>query len=183
MQKTDLGIYNNYPYNPGGSKLKRALWFYINALIFKNSLFPISGIKVAILRSFGSSIGRKVVIRHRVNIKYPWLLKVGNNSWLGDAVWIDNLVPVTIGSNVCISQAAILQTGNHNYKKVTFDLITGPIIIEDGVWIGCGAIVTAGVIAATHSVLSAGSVATKNLLPYSIYQGNPAVKVRDREIL
>jgi putative colanic acid biosynthesis acetyltransferase WcaF len=36
---------------------------------------------------------------------------------------------------------------------------------------------------ASHSVLSSGSVATKNMDAYSIYQGNPAVKVRKREIL
>jgi putative colanic acid biosynthesis acetyltransferase WcaF len=90
---------------------------------------------------------------------------------------------VTLGRNVCISQAAILQTGSHNYKKTSFDLMTGNIILEDGVWIGCGAIVTQGVVAASHSVLSSGSVATKNMDAYSIYQGNPAFKVRKREIL
>ncbi|WP_374948790.1 WcaF family extracellular polysaccharide biosynthesis acetyltransferase [Mucilaginibacter sp.] len=182
MQQTNLAIYNNYPYSPGGSKVKRIIWFYVNALIFKNSLFPINAVKVGLLRLFGASVGKGVVIRHRVNIKYPWLLKIGDHTWLGDAVWIDNLVMVTIGSNVCISQAAILQTGNHNYKKQTFDLITGAVVLEDGVWIGCGAIVSAGVTAASHAVLSSGSVATKNLEPYSVYQGNPAFKVRDREI-
>jgi putative colanic acid biosynthesis acetyltransferase WcaF len=183
MQQTDLASYNNYPYHPGGNPIKRILWFYVNALIFKTSLFPFSTIKVALLRTFGASIGQNVVIRHRVNIKYPWLLKVGDNTWLGDGAWIDNLVMVTLGRNVCISQAAILQTGSHNYKKTSFDLITGNIFIEDGVWIGCGAIITQGVVAASHSVLSSGSVATKNMDAYSIYQGNPAVKVRKREIL
>ncbi|MFA6088103.1 WcaF family extracellular polysaccharide biosynthesis acetyltransferase [Mucilaginibacter sp.] len=183
MQQTDLASYNNHPYHPGGSGIKRILWFYVNAFIFKTSLFPFSIIKIALLRMFGASIGQKVVIRHRVNIKYPWLLKVGDNTWLGDGVWIDNLVMVTIGRNVCLSQATILQTGSHNYKKSSFDLITGNIVLEDGVWIGCGAVVTPGVVAASHSVLSTGSVATKNLDAYSVYQGNPAVKVRQREIL
>ena len=183
MQQTDLASYNNHPYRPGGSKIKRILWFYVNAFIFKTSLFPFSVIKIVLLRMFGASIGQKVVIRHRVNIKYPWLLKVGDNTWLGDGVWIDNLVMVTIGRNVCLSQATILQTGSHNYKKTSFDLMTGNIVLEDGVWIGCGAVVTPGVVAASHSVLSTGSVATKNLDAYSVYQGNPAVKVRQREIL
>jgi putative colanic acid biosynthesis acetyltransferase WcaF len=89
---------------------------------------------------------------------------------------------VTIGSNVCISQGAVLLTGSHNYKKTTFDLLTGHVVLEDGVWIGAGAIVNMGVTAASHAVLSSGSVATKNLDPYTIYQGNPAVKVRQRII-
>lgn len=46
--------------------------------------------------------------------------------------------------------------------------------------IGAGAIVTLGVTAHTHAVLAAGSVATKDLDAYMIYQGNPAKPVRER---
>lgn len=115
-----------------------------------------------------------------VSVKYPWHLIIGNQTWVGENVWIDCLVPVTIGNNVCISQGAILLTGSHNYKKTTFDLITSALVLEDGVWIGAGAIVNLGVTAATHSMLTSGSVATRNLEAWSIYQGNPAVKIRDR---
>jgi putative colanic acid biosynthesis acetyltransferase WcaF len=89
---------------------------------------------------------------------------------------------VTIGSNACISQGVTLLTGSHNYKKTAFNLITGPIVLEDGVWLGAGSFVNQGVTIATHAVLTSGSVATKNLEPYSIYQGNPAIKVRSRTI-
>jgi putative colanic acid biosynthesis acetyltransferase WcaF len=87
---------------------------------------------------------------------------------------------INIGSNVCISQGAVLITGSHNYKKTTFDLITGSIILEDGVWIGALAVVNPGITVASHAVLTTGSVATKNLEAYSIYQGHPAVKIRSR---
>lgn len=182
MQQTDLSVYNNHPYHPGGSALKRAIWYYISSVFFKSGLLPVNGIKIALLRLFGAQIGKGVVVKPGVNIKYPWHLKVDNNTWIGERVWIDNLVLVTIGSNVCISQGAILQTGSHNYKKTTFDLITGSITLADGVWIGCGAIVNQGVTAASHSVLTSGSIANKDLEPYFIYQGNPAVKTRPRII-
>ncbi|MBC7398932.1 MAG: colanic acid biosynthesis acetyltransferase WcaF, partial [Mucilaginibacter sp.] len=39
-----------------------------------------------------------------------------------------------------------------------------------------------GLVIGSHAVLTTGSVATKNLQPYSIYQGNPAMKIRDRVI-
>ena len=45
---------------------------------------------------------------------------------------------------------------------------------------GAGAIVTLGVTFRSHAVLAAGSVATKDLDAYTIYQGNPAVAVRER---
>jgi len=182
MPQTDLSAYNNHPYHPGANALKRLLWFYINAFFLKTSLVPISGFKVFLLRIFGASIGENVMIKPCVNIKYPWFLTIGNNTWIGENVWIDCLVKVDIGSNVCLSQGAMLLTGNHNYKKTTFDLITDGIILESGVWIGAQAIVSPGVTAASHAVLTAGSIATKNLDAYSIYQGNPAIKTRDRVI-
>lgn len=182
MQQTNLSAYNNYPYHPGGNAIKRLLWYYVNCIFFKSGWLPANGVKIALLRLFGANIGNAVIIKPGVNIKYPWHIKIGNHSWIGEAVWIDNLTTVAIGNNVCISQGAILQTGSHNYKKNTFDLITAPITLEDGVWIGCGAIVNQGVNLASHAVLTSGSVATKNLEAYSIYQGNPAVKVRNRSI-
>lgn len=180
--KTDLAAYQNHNYQPGAGWLKRTLWFYTNALIFKTSVFPSSGFKVFLLRIFGAKIGKKVILRHRLNIKYPWFLIVGDFSWIGEEVWIDNLVPVKIGTHVCLSQGAMLLTGNHDYSKKTFNLITGGIVLADGVWIGAKAIVCPNVIAAEHAVLTAGSVAAKNLEAYFVYQGNPAVKVKKREI-
>ena len=129
---------------------------------------------------FRASIGSGVVIKPRVTIKYPWKLVVGDHSWIGEQVWIDNLDQVTIGANVCISQGALLLCGNHDYKKPTFDLITGPIVLENGVWIGAKASLAPGVTCGSHSVLSMGSVASKDLEAWTVYQGNPAVAVRER---
>ena len=65
-------------------------------------------------------------------------------------------------------------TGNHNYKRNSFDLIVDNINIKDGVWIGAKSIVCPGVTCYQSAVLSVGSVATKDLESFSIYQGNPA---------
>jgi putative colanic acid biosynthesis acetyltransferase WcaF len=182
MHKTDLKSYNNHPYHPGGNIVKRVLWHYTNVFVFKTGLFPIYGLKVALLRLFGAKIGTQVEIKPNVNIKYPWYLVIADEVWIGEEVWIDNLVMITIGSNVCLSQGALLLTGSHNYKRSSFDLITGNIILQDGAWIGAKAIVNHGVTVGSHAVLTAGSVATKNLEAYAIYQGNPAQKIRERKI-
>lgn len=183
MLKTDLSKYNNSWYNPGGSFIKRTIWLFINAIIFKTTLVPVSSVKAALLRAFGAKIGKGVEIKPCVNVKYPWHLTVGDYTWIGENVWIDNLSTTVIGANVCLSQGAMLLTGNHNYKIQTFDLIVKGIIIEDGAWIGAQSVVCPGVTVGSHAVLAVGSVANKNLLPYTIYQGNPAVKVREREII
>ena len=175
----DLSTYNNSWYNPG-SFLKRITWHYINCIFFKSGYFPIYRLKVFLLKLFGASVGKCVLIKPYVNIKYPWLLSIGHYVWIGENVWIDNIAFVLIENNVCISQGALLLTGNHNYKKKSFDLVPGKIILEEGVWLGAQSIVCPGITCKSHSVLSVGSVATKNLEPYFIYRGNPAIKIRER---
>jgi putative colanic acid biosynthesis acetyltransferase WcaF len=182
MQRVQLNQYDNSWYQPGGTALKRLLWYYTNALVFKTTLFPFSGLKVALLRLFGATVGLHVVIKPSVNIKYPWHLKIGNEVWIGEGAWIDNLTTVSIGNNVCISQQALLITGNHNYTKVAFDLMVQPITLHNGVWIGAQAVVTGGVTCGEHSVLTLRSVATKDLLPFGIYSGHPAEWMKERVI-
>lgn len=183
MPKTvNLARFDNTPFfRTGAGFMKRACWFVCNGIFFKSAL-PFYGLKVFLLRMFGAKVGQNVVIKPHVNIKFPWKLKIGSNVWIGEEVWIDNLDLVTIGNNVCISQGAYLLCGNHNYKKETFDLIIGPIVLEDGVWIGAKSIVCGNVICKSHSVLLVQSVAVKNLEPYGIYRGNPAEKLKERII-
>jgi putative colanic acid biosynthesis acetyltransferase WcaF len=176
--------YNNdwYRREIGASRFKQVCWYLVNAIFFINALIPSSSLKRFFLRLFGARIGNGVVLKPGINIKYPWKLSIGNFSWIGERVWIDNLASVEIGDNVCLSQGAILLTGNHDFTKVSFDLMVKKIILEDGVWIGAAAMVCPGVTCASHSVLSAGSVATQDLSAYNIYQGNPALAVKERVI-
>jgi putative colanic acid biosynthesis acetyltransferase WcaF len=166
----------------GASRFKQLCWYCTNVLFFKNSFSILSSLKVALLKVFGAKIGQGVVIKQAVNIKYPWKLRVGDYSWIGEEVWIDNLSDVTIGKSVTLSQGCFLLTGSHNHRKTTFDFLTSPIVLEDGVWICAKAVVTGGVVCRSHSILGANSVADKALEPYTIYKGNPAIPVNKREI-
>ncbi|MCU0339622.1 MAG: WcaF family extracellular polysaccharide biosynthesis acetyltransferase [Spirosomaceae bacterium] len=177
--KTDLSKYDNswYKHPP---LWKNVLWMLVNHA-FINSYLPLPvSIKRVILKSFGMKIGKSVMIKPKVNIKYPWLVSVGDYAWIGEEVWIDSLTDVTIGPNACLSQGAMLLTGNHDYTSPTFDLRIGKIVLEEGVWIGAKAIVCPGVTCHSHAVLAVNSVATKDLKAYGVYQGNPAQHVRSR---
>ncbi len=166
-----------------GSKLKIAFWFLINAFFFKGSWNISSNVKIFWLRVFGATLGKGIVIKPGVHIKYPWKLKVGNHCWIGEGVWIDNLDQLTLEDNVCISQGAYLLCGNHNYKSSSFDLMTAPIYLQQGSWIGAKAVVGPGVTLGSHAVLSLGAVVTKDLEAYTVYSGNPAIAIHKREIL
>lgn len=182
MIKIDLSKFDNSWYNPGGSIFKRMLWYFINILFFQCPLNPFIGLKVFLLRLFGARVGKNLCIKPSVNIKYPWRLSIGDNVWIGENVWIDNLADVIIEDNVCISQGAMLLCGNHNYKKSSFDLLIGKIVIESGAWVGARTTLCPGVTLHEGAILTVGSIATGNLDSLGIYQGVPAVKIRDRNI-
>jgi putative colanic acid biosynthesis acetyltransferase WcaF len=164
----------------GASSWKQVSWYFVNIIFFQNPFNVFSGLKVTLLKWFGAELGEGVMIKPAVNIKFPWKLRIGPHTWVGEKVWIDNLSEVAIGGNVTLSQGCLLLTGTHDHTKTSFDFLSHPIILEDGVWVGAKAVVYGGVTCGTHSILGIGSVAEKDLEPYTIYKGNPAVPVMKR---
>lgn len=173
--------FNKGDFELKASRFKLISWYFINHVLFRSGLLTSSTILVGILRLYGARIGKDVRIKPGVFIRYPWKLEVGSHSWLADC-YIDNLEPIHIGKHVCISQQAMLITGNHNYKKQSFELCCKPIRIEDGVWVAARAIVCPGVTLYSHAVLCVGGVAQTDLASFLIYQGNPAIPIRQRKI-
>lgn len=180
--EVELGKFSTGNFDKGASYLKIILWYFVNALIVRASWNPFMNIKILLLKVFGAKIGKGLIIKNNVSIKFPWKITIGDNVWLGEYAWIDNLDYVTIGNDVCISQGALLLTGNHDYTLSSFDYRNAPIVIEDGAWIGAKSIVCPGVRVSSHAILTVGSIATKNMEKYGIYQGNPAKQIRTRII-
>jgi len=180
--QVNLAAYSLGKFNRGAKLPREALWILVSALLFRICPLTCSGLKCAVLRFFGARVGHGVVIKPTVKITFPWKLTLGDDVWLGEECWLLNLAPITIGNSVCVSQRAFLCTGNHNYKSTTFDLETKPINIENGAWVCANAFVGPGVTVGTHAVLTVGSVASKDLQPFGIYQGNPALYIKQRAI-
>jgi len=172
-------LFSNGDFRRGRSRLVELLWIVLGGVVLGGAI-PGSRQRVAILRLFGASIGQGVVLKPGIRVKFPWRLTIGDHSWIGESVWIDNLAPVEIGAHVCVSQGAYLCTGSHDRTKSTFDLITRPIRLENGSWVGAMACVAPGVTLGAESVLAMGSVATRDIAPGMIAQGNPANATRPR---
>ena len=177
----DLSEFSNDDFRPGAALLKRIAWYLCNAWLFHSWFVPLSAPKRQLLRWFGAGVGAGVVIKPRVNIKYPWRLHIGDHSWVGEGVWIDNLDDVRIGANVCISQGSCLLTGNHDYRSKTFALATAPIVIEDQAWVGAFSIICPGALVRFGTVLAVGSVLRQRSTdPNWVYGGSPAERLRPR---
>lgn len=179
---TRLSTFDNSWYDPGGSIAARIAWMVANAA-FLMTWFPWpSRLKSALLRAFGARVGTGVVIKPRVNVKYPWHLTIGDHTWIGEGVWLDSLAPIRLGSNVCLSQGCAIETGNHDWSKPTFDLIVKEVVVEDGAWAAVGCLLLPGSHLASHAILGAGSVLSGDTTPYGVYVGVPATLVKERTI-
>jgi len=176
-----LKDFANTSFSRGRSRVVEALWLLCQwALV--SSWVPGAVHRCWLLRLFGAKIGKRVNIKPGLRVKFPWRLEVGDDSWLGEDVWIDNLDLVRIGSDCCISQRCYICTGNHDWSRTTFDLITQPVQIQDGAWIASSSIIGPGVTVGRGAVLTLGSVTSKNLEPWTIYRGAPAQEVQKRVI-
>ncbi len=179
-KKVDFSKYSHVVFKSFSLKVKYFSWLFVSNLFFLSNIPYPNTFKAFILRIFGASIGRKSVIKPWVKIKFPWELELGDYVWLGENVWIDNLSKVSIGNHVCISQGALLLTGNHRYDRMDFTLESRPIHIEDGVWVCANSTIVGGVSLKSHSVVGLGCIVTKNLEAYTVLQHNEILK--DRKI-
>jgi putative colanic acid biosynthesis acetyltransferase WcaF len=177
-----LAKFNGGWYSPGRSWLVRVLWFFLGGPLVRCSLMPSSALRCRLLKLFGARIGRRVVLKPGIRVKYPWRLSVGDDSWVGEDCWLDNLEQISIGSNVCVSQGAYLCTGNHDWADASFGLIVQPITLRDGAWVGAKCLVGPGVELGECAVAAAGSVVTKTIPEYEIHAGNPARFARRRSL-
>jgi putative colanic acid biosynthesis acetyltransferase WcaF len=180
--RVDLSLFNNDTYRPGRSHLWQAAWFFFGLPVLRSALLPFSGLRIRLLRLFGARVGNGVVVKPGVRVKYPWRLAIGDHCWIGEDCWIDNVAGVRIGSNVCLSQASYLCTGNHDWTDPAFALTARDIVLEDGVWIGAKAVVCPGVTLGEGAVVAAGAVAARSVPAWEIHAGNPAKFARYRQL-
>jgi putative colanic acid biosynthesis acetyltransferase WcaF len=172
---------------PDNSELKRgrpfwveALWYFVGMPLVRSYLIPFSAVKVGVLQAFGARLGKGLYVKPGLKVKFPWYLKVGDFSWLGEDLWIDNLAMVEIGPHACVSQGVYLCTGNHDWRTLNLKLFHKPIVIEAGAWVGARSVVCPGVVIRNSSIVLAGSVVTKSVPAFEIHGGNPASFVRSR---
>lgn len=164
----------------GKSGVVVQLWRVVYVVFFKNSPQIMYGWRRFLLRSFGATIGKKVIIRPTAQITYPWKLTLGDYSWIGDEVALYTLGPITVGANAVISQRSYICTGTHDYNSESFDIIAHPITIGEKCWIATDVYVAPGVSIGNGTVVGARSSVFKDIPAGKVCIGTPAVIIKDR---
>mgnify|MGYP000188632892 CR=1 FL=1 len=143
-------------------------WAIVEPLLVRNSLQLSSRLRVAVLRFFGATIGAGVITRPGLRVRFPWKLKVGDRSWIGEDVWLHNQDRLVIGADVVISQDSFVTTGTHAFRT-DMALRTRPIYVDDGVWITSRSVVLGGLTIGRNALVLPNTVVRRDVPPNAIF--------------
>jgi putative colanic acid biosynthesis acetyltransferase WcaF len=164
----------------GRSALFVQFWWLVQATLFRGSPQVLYGFRRWLLRRFGAQIGTGALIRPSVTVTYPWKVKIGDYSQIGDDVVIYSYAEISIGNSTVVSQKSYLCAGTHNFRSLSFEIQTLPIVIEDEVWLAADVFVAPGVRVGRGTVVGARSSVFKDLPEMMICTGCPARPVGPR---
>jgi putative colanic acid biosynthesis acetyltransferase WcaF len=162
-------------------RLRRQCWNICWALLYRTSPRPLHSWRAFLLRVFGAELGANCHFYPRSKVWAPWNLICADQVTAGDGAEIYNPAPVTFGSHAILSQEAYVCGATHDYDDPGFPLIAFAMSFGPYAWICARASVAPGVNVGEGAVLGLGSVATRNLEPWTVYAGVPAVKVKERQ--
>jgi putative colanic acid biosynthesis acetyltransferase WcaF len=163
-----------------GNRLRRLIWNICWALLYRLSPRPLHGWRSMLLRIFGATMGPNCHFYPRSKVWAPWNLICADQVTAGDGAEIYNPAPITLGSHVILSQDAYVCGATHDYDDPGFPLLAYAMHMGAYSWICARASVAPGVQVGEGAVLGLGSVATRNLEPWTVNAGCPAVKVKER---
>ncbi|MBF2065071.1 MAG: colanic acid biosynthesis acetyltransferase WcaF [Calothrix sp. C42_A2020_038] len=169
----DLSKYDQSWYDRGRPSWYVLLWWFVQAVTFPLTLHPFNGLRCSILRLFGARIGKNVLIRPTARFTYPWKVRIGDYSWIGDNVVFYSLDQINIGSHCVISQKSYLCTGSHDMKDPAFGLKTASITVNDGAWIAADCFIAPGVNIGANAVIGARSSVFANMPAGQVCVGSP----------
>ena len=168
---------------PLGDRLRRLIWQMAWLVFYRPSPKTFHGWRSLVLRCFGARMGKSCFFYPNVRIWAPWNLECEELVTAADGAEIYNPAPLKLGSHAIVSQGAYLCGATHDFHDPKFPYLAYPSEIGRYAWICARAIVGPGVQVGEGAVLALGAVAVKNLEPWSVYGGNPAVNIKERKVI
>lgn len=112
----------------------------------------------------------------------PTGITIGEDTIIGDNVFLDGRAPIKIGDHVDIASQVLIYTSEHNISSEDFHAIDAPVEVGDYVFIGPRAVILPGVKIGKGAVVAAGAVVTKNVEEFTIVGGVPAKVIGERKL-
>ncbi len=131
---------------------------------------------------YGMKIGKHTHLQMGIRVYAPWKIKIGSHCSIGHDCLLDGRRGISIGNNVDLAGHVKILTLGHNLDTPDYKTIGDSVIIGDHASLFTGASILPGKIMAEGSVAALSAVITKNTEPWTIYAGNPAKKIRKRQI-
>lgn len=129
----------------------------------------------------GVKIGAGSTIHMWANFFEPTGIKIGDDSIIGDHVFLDGRAPLYIGNHVDIASSVMVYNSEHDLEKDDFSAKTEKVNIGDYVFIGPRAIILPGVTIGKGAVVAAAAVVTKDVPDFAIVAGVPARIIAERK--
>lgn len=164
------------------NKIARAIWQLVWAVLYRPSPRIFHGWRRILLKLFGASIGRNAHPYPSAKIWAPWNLIMEENSCLGEHVDCYCVAQVRIGKNSTVSQYSYLCTASHDHTLSSMPLIASRITIGNDVWVTADVFVAPGVTIADGSVITARSNVFRDIPPWVVASGSPAIPIKARII-
>jgi putative colanic acid biosynthesis acetyltransferase WcaF len=162
------------------NKIGRVAWTIVWLLLFRPSPRILFGWRRVLLRCFGATIGNRARISPSVRIWAPWNLHVDDEASVSHDVDLYCVDRIRVGAHATVSQYAMLCTASHDIADPHMRLTHAPIEIADQAWVCARAFVSPGVTIAKGAVVGACSVVTRDVKPWTVVAGNPAVQIKER---
>jgi len=162
------------------TKIRRAVWNLCWLLLYRFSPRPLHAWRAMLLRGFGATMGPNCHFYPGSKVWAPWNLVCEDQVTAGDGVEIYNPAPMHFGSHAIMSQEAYLCGATHDFNDPGFPLLAYSMTFGAYCWVCARASVGPGVNVGEGAVLGLASVATRDLEPWGVYAGSPAVKVKER---
>jgi acetyltransferase-like isoleucine patch superfamily enzyme len=145
----------------------------------------LSFLKALLLKSVGAKVGKRITIYPGVWVFPGKGLTIGDDVDLALDVIITTNGEVFIGNRVLIGYRVQILSQNHNIPEMHGRIFgsghtKAKVTIGDDVWIGANSIILPGITIGEGAVVAAGSVVTKDVLPFSIVGGVPAKIIKNR---
>lgn len=168
------------PAFPRSIRMKRLVWNAVWILLYRFSPRPFHGWRSLLLRAFGATMGPHCHFYPKSKVWAPWNLICDDQVTAADGAEIYNPSPMSFGSHAILSQESYICGATHDYDDPAFPLIAYAMRVGAYSWICARASVVPGANVGDGAVLGLGSVATRDLEPWTVYAGLPAVKVKER---